>query len=756
MSRTRCALALTLTFMLSTALPADDAKTDKSRKATVVGLPVKQVVLFNNGVGYFQREGQVEGDARVDLQFPVANVNDLLKSLVLKDMNGGKISTIHYDSPFPIETTLKTFAIDLNGDPSLGQLLKQARGEKVEVAVVPEKGSSGGTTTLTGMIIGMERKQGETGDMYVEQLNLLTGEGVRGIPMTQVQRFRFLRPEMEQDFRKALDVLASTRDQMRKTVSLNFNGKGKRDVRVGYVVANPMWKPTYRVSVEKDKVTLQGWAIVENTTEEDWKEIKLNLVAARPITYQMDLYEPLFVKRPVVEPDVFASLRPPSYQGSLLANPFNGQGVAASQFQNPMNLAGVPGAFSGNQLGSMGWNSSIQGNTFGQLGGQFGGFGGAVPFGQLGQAPPGLLTPPDLLGEDGKPKTGTVKVKSVHDVIKTLDTDTEDGEGLGAGPKGVDLGQYFIYKIDEAISLPRQKSAMIPIVSQEIKADKVSIFNSRVHSKHPLHGLKVKNSTPLTLMQGSCTVYDESTYAGDSQLPDLKPNELRLLSYAVDLGTEVVQETKGLPESLISVKIVKGTMVAVHKTRSSTIYTIKNRSDEPQKIVIEHPYDPHARLVTPEKVADRTRDAYRFEVVADTNKPTKLEVVLERKLEKTVRLSPKFDQSMELIVKSSETSPQVKEALQKAMTMSAALSDINRSTKKEEDALKVIEQDQARMRANMEQVPAQSEAYKRYLKKFDVQETDIEQRREKIAKLQESAEAKTKELQDYLLALNVE
>ena len=51
-------------------------------------LPIRQVVLFNSGVGYFQREGDVSGNAHVDLSFPTTDINDLLKSLVLQDLGG--------------------------------------------------------------------------------------------------------------------------------------------------------------------------------------------------------------------------------------------------------------------------------------------------------------------------------------------------------------------------------------------------------------------------------------------------------------------------------------------------------------------------------------------------------------------------------------------------------------------------------------------------------------------------------------------
>src|SRR5579864_2151521 len=273
-------------------------------------LPLTQVVLFSSGVGYFQREGDVEGPARIDLQFPIGDVNDLLKSLVLQDMGQGKIGAISYDGQDPIEKTLRSFAVDLTGNPTLGQLLNQARGEKVEVVMQANAVNQPGT--LSGVIMGMESEMQPSGPSAVHEvhlLNLACAEGMRSVNLREVQRIRFLNPKMQAELYRALEVLAGSHDALKKTVSLNFKGDGKRKVRVGYVAENPIWKTSYRLSLDK-QIQLQGWAAVENVTDEDWNDLRVVLVSSRPISYQMDLYPPLFMPRPVVEPEKFASLRP--------------------------------------------------------------------------------------------------------------------------------------------------------------------------------------------------------------------------------------------------------------------------------------------------------------------------------------------------------------------------------------------------------------------------------------------------------------
>src|SRR5262249_20731575 len=236
--------------------PAPNVSKEDSRVAlasrAAPQLPVTGCALFSSGVGYFQRAAEIEGSTRVDLTFPVSDINDLLKSMVLQDLGGGHIAAVSYDSHDPIEKTLKSFAVDLTRNPSLGQILDQARGEKVEIVQQQAATQPG---TLTGTIVGVERQKqavGKDAATEIEMLNMWCAEGVRSVKLADVQRIRFLNPIMESEFRRALEVLALSHDTQKKAVSLTFTGEGKRSVRVGYVVETPIWKTTYRLVLNKD------------------------------------------------------------------------------------------------------------------------------------------------------------------------------------------------------------------------------------------------------------------------------------------------------------------------------------------------------------------------------------------------------------------------------------------------------------------------------------------------------------------------
>ncbi|HEY7158982.1 MAG TPA: DUF4139 domain-containing protein, partial [Gemmataceae bacterium] len=522
----------------STAQPHKDTPPEGAA-LKVTQLPIGQVVLFSSGVGYFQRQGTVEGDARVDLSFPVTDINDLLKSMVLRDLDGGHVAAVSYDSNAPIERTLKSFAVNLTSNPSFAQLLDQTRGEKVEVVLQQTNATQPGT--LTGTLVGCEKQKQAVGKdaVEVEMLNLWCADGMRSLKLSEVQRVRFLNPVLDSEIKKALETLALSHDTQKKAVSLHFTGEGKREVRVGYVVENPIWKTSYRLVLDKQthKPFLQGWAVVENPSDEDWKDVRMALVSGRPISFQMDLYQPLYVPRPVVEMELFASLRPVAYSGKLMEQ-LERRAVDSEEFQ--FGLRG------------------------GRSGGKQAGAGGEAKGKALDDSKPGTDGKSNYAGRTNRMLSARMSLG--------------DSSGVSSVASAAKLGDFFQYAIDKPVTLARQKSALLPILNKDVEGTRVSIYNERTQAKFPLLGLKFKNTSGLHLMQGPITVFEGSNYAGDARIMDLQPNEERLISYAVDLGTEV----NAVPDSdngkLTQVKAVKGILHTTTKLRESKTYTVKNRN----------------------------------------------------------------------------------------------------------------------------------------------------------------------------------
>jgi hypothetical protein len=643
-------------------------------------LPLSKVVLYTSGVGYFQRDGVIEGRAEVELRFRADQVNDLLKSLVVQDFDGGQIGVTTYDSRDPVTKTLKTFAIDLTTSVGLGQLLERVRGEQVEVSA---------PTPLRGVIVSVEKKRERVGDKDVvetEYLNLLADSGLRAVPLPAVQRIQLTNPRLDAELRQALQVLAAARDTQKKTVRLTFEGQGRRRVRVGYVIEAPVWKTSYRLALADGKPPfLQGWAMVENTTDDDWEQVQLSLVSGRPISFTMDLYEPLYVRRPVLTLERYESLRPQTYEQAREVE------TAKSRLDA---LAEMP---------SMGRSARLA---------------------PAAQAPP------------------------------RQDVSLEGG-GVTAAAEGREAGELFEYAVATPVSLARHKSAMLPIVNTAVAGEKLSIYRERRHSKHPLNGVRLKNSTGQHLLQGPLTVFDGGVYAGDAPLGDVTAGQERLLSYALDLRMEIEPQRVAEQETLVSASLRKGTLLVTRKQVSETTYVVTNRDQRPKTALIEHPVRPDWKLVEP-ATSERTRDAYRFAVAAKAGESVRLHVREERPVRQTIAMTDAGPDAIAFYVQAREVSPKMKEALGRVAAFRARL---DRTVAKRGDTEKRIEEiakEQGRIRENIAKVPANSELHARYLAKLGQQETEIEALRKELASLRSEERSQKQELEEYLVKLDVE
>jgi hypothetical protein len=306
------------------------------------------------------------------------------------------------------------------------------------------------------------------------------------------------------------------------------------------------------------------------------------------------------------------------------------------------------------------------------------------------------------------------------------------------------------------VSLPRQKSAMLPIVQKEVEADRVSIYNEKTQAKHPLLGLRFHNTTGMHLMQGPITVFEGSSYAGDARILDITPKDERLISYAIDLGTEVEPVAKAQPDRLTKVKINKGVLYQTTKVRQEKTYNVKNRSEHDRTVLLEHPFRPDFALVSKDQPAERARDVYRFQLKVPAGQTASEEVVEEKDVLTTVQLTNSDDQQMRFFLAQPVVSPAVKEALGQALALKGKVSDTQRDIAQLSRQLKDITDDQVRLRANLKEMPPTAEAYKRYLKKFDDQETQIEDFQRRIKALQDTEFAQRKTFEDFLAKLDVE
>ena len=689
-------------------LSADDKKKNDDPKPAVT-LPITQVVMFNSGVGYFARSGKVSDDARVDLTFPETDINDLLKSMTLQDMDNGRVSAVSYDSREPVARTLSSFAINLNSQPTLAGILTQTRGEKIDVVMQP--GATTQPGNLSGTIVGIETQKIPVGtaQIDVQMLNILTGEGLRSIKLMDVQRVRFTNPVLEAELKRALDVLALSHDTLKKSVQLHFSGDGERRVKVGYVIESPIWKTSYRLVLDKEgKPYLQGWAIVENTTDEDWNSVKMALVSGRPISFKMDLYNPLYINRPTVEPELFASLRPPSYEGGIRNE-----------------------------------RESVQAMNEGKV--------DVKELRKLQQSEKQAKDQSARFSETDGLKSKRESSAFAGDVAKEL-SDRMDLGSVASAATASKLGDFFQYAIDHPVNLARQKSALLPIVGKDIEGSRVSIYNPNVQAKHPLLGLKFKNTSGSHLSQGPVTVFEGSTYAGDARLLDTPPKDERLIAYAVDLATEVIVQVPNGSSKITSVKSNKGIIHITRRNREEKVYKITNKSDTDRTLLIEHPNrtNQQFKLVETDKPIEELAALYRFEKKVAAGANAEFKVTEERDQGEQMILTNSNDDTIRFVINLSESSPTLKDKLKAALTIKGTWDGAQRDLREVAADIARITADQTRIRNNLRETPKEAEVYGEYLKKLSAQEKEMDALTVKQKKLMVEEFKARKAYEDYL------
>lgn len=675
------------------------AQTSRAAPATTE-VPVTKVVLFSSGVGYFEHSGSVHGNSTTELRFKTSQINDILKSIVLQDQDGGRVGAISYPSQDPLAKTLRSFQVDITQNPSLAQLLNQLRGARVTIQSQAEK--------LSGIILGVETrdKGGEKDEpVAVPVLNLLTGATIRAVELPSITNLTLDDPQLQEELTRALGALVQARDQDKKPVTINFTGTGDRHVRIGYVVETPVWKTSYRLLLDdKEKFgKLQGWAIVENQTESDWNNVSLSLVSGRPISFIMDLYQPLYATRPTVVPEMYAGLSPQVYEGATATD--------SAPVPRPGGTAG------GGMQRRIGYDSN-------------------------GRPMPLALS------------AMVVSSASTGSHVANLDA----AASVQAVASAAKLGALFQYTVPD-VTIARQKSAMLPIITDSVEVERLSIYNASVLRSNPLNGVLLKNTTGKHLLQGPFTVFDKGVYAGDARIDNVPPGQERLLSYGIDLDM-IVDDTKNTQNTtLLTAKIDKGVLIVSRKLVASQEYAADNKTNKDKILVIERPIRSGWTLVDTPKPFETTPDLYRFKGTAVAKKVTVLTVKEELVTNETIMLA---SAGLDQLVFYSRTGSgagdvpaNVRDALGKAIQLKQSIADVETDINAHTQRLEEITAEQNRIRENMKTVAQTTQYYDRLLAKLNEQESSIESLQKERDALTAKRDSLRRELDEYLNGLTV-
>lgn len=687
--------------------------------APVKDLPVRKVVLYKNGVGYFEHAGTISGNQRVTIDFTSSQLNDVLQSLTVLDEGGGRIAGVNYNSTTPLAEQLKTLSLGMTDDPTSTELFGALRGQRVEVTGAP--GSA-----FTGRLMAIEARSEKagTGDATVDHfyLTLVAASGaVRVIELTPQLSVRPLDANLQGQLDRYLELLSSTHSTGLRHLTLDALGQGQRELQVSYISEVPVWKSTYRIVFPRagtGNATMQGWAVVDNTVGADWDNVQLSLVAGAPQSFIQPLSQPLYARRPEIPIATLVETTPQTHEAAgamtsqteVMNNSIGGPVMSGPAPQMAMKAAAggrMAAGVAGMLAGSGGGAAHGNGNGFGVGGGGGGGVGGGV--------------------------------YRVSDAIQEGDVTTNA------------FDDFFEYALAAPVTIHKNESAMVPILQQDFPADHVTLWSEK--DPHALRAVWLENNSKLTLDSGSFSIFENGEFAGEGLLDPIHPGEKRLLSYATDQAVRVKVADRDDKRTLHHVKVSAGVVVETQVDVASVKYSATNSADAERVVLVEHARRGNGWTLDGGLKAEETSpNIYRFKLPVAAHSTADLEV-RERGPEITsMQLQSGQDQTGYLLDLVKRV-PDAEEKLKPVIDAQTALAALDRRIEESTQAEQTAAADEARDRENLTALKG-NDAAKRFVDELNGAEDRLQATRKQKADLEQQRKTATEKLDGLIAELS--
>jgi hypothetical protein len=696
------------------------ASTATAIPAAIKDLPVRKVVLYKNGVGYFEHAGSVSGNQRVTIDFTSPQLNDVLQSLTVLDEGGGRIAGVNYNSTTPLAEQLKTLSLGMSDDPTSTELFQALRGQRVEVT-----GGPGGTLTGRLMAIESRTEKSGAGDATVDHfyLTLVAGSGaVKVIELTPALSVRPLDANLQEQLDRYLELLSTTHSTGLRHLTLDALGQGQRELRVSYISEVPVWKSTYRIVFPHEangNATVQGWAVVDNTVGADWDNVQLSLVAGAPQSFIQPLSQPLYTRRPEIPIATLVETTPQTHEAAEMVAP--AAAPAPSQMATMSGPMAAPVPRSVAQMALKGRSST----SFGVAGME--GFGGASG-GVIGS----------VFGNGAGGGTG-------GGVYRTSDAIQEGDVSTNA------FDDFFEYALAAPVTIHKNESAMVPILQQDLPAEHVTLWSEKEPT--PLRAVWLENTSKLTLDSGSFSIFESGEFAGEGLLDPIHPGEKRLLSYATDQAVRVKVTARDGKRTIHHLSFHKGVIVETHMNVDSATYSATNSADVDRVVLIEHARRNNGwTLDDGLKAEETTPDLYRFKVPVAAHSTAKLEVRQRGPEYVTVDLTSNPRQE-EFLLQLVKDVPDALDKLKPVIDGQTALTDLDRRIDESKKTEETAAADEARDRENLTALKG-NDAARRFVDELNRAEDQLQATRKQTADLEAQKKAAEEKLNDLISGIS--
>lgn len=620
---------------------------EKQAGGEVVSPPkITKVVLYKHGLGYFETLAKVKGNAVISLNFKLDAMKDLLKSFYAIDLGNGKITNISYDSKEPMSKQLEDILIRIPEDNALTGFLAGLKGCKIRLLFSPQG------VEVTGTILGIEpiKEEVEKNVVTKYKLVILEDDGViRYYDTLEVRGFELLDEPLKKDLKRALEVYLKSKYVDRKAIKVYTDGKGEREIQMGYLIETPIWKTSYRLLFTPEgKALLQGWAMIENTTTEDWSDVELSLVAGNPISFIMDLYTS------------YTPLRPEIPISSLLP---------AIPILSVENIARAPAPLA----------ESIE------LEKEEGGYGRSLK----------AVKKATVMKEEAK----MIRDKSLftEELIKRVEEVA----------KGMNVGDLFSYKIKDRVSINAKQSALVPIINSEVDASKILYYNEDLYAKYPMNSVYLKNTTPLTLDSGPITFFEAGTNLGEGVIKTtMKQGMKNIISYAIETGVSIEKTTNNSSGAYHRITITNGILTANYYYLNNTTYKCKNETGKDLVLYIDHHKTQGFELIEPKKAEEELPGIYRFKINLPKNETTILTISERTEYGSYIYLenvehSPEILDQIKTFIKEPKLSEKSKKFLEELVEIIDRIAQLSRAYDSYDTEYKRLSEDQERYRKNI-------------------------------------------------------
>ncbi len=769
-------LGASFLVLMCFAIPAFAQKSGTKAPASNVAqsaLPVTRVVLYKNGIGYFEHSAKVEGSEDLHIDFTTGQLNDVLASLTATDLGDGHVTSVRFNSIAPLSQRLRALHLPLGANTTRQQFLDALRGTRVEI--------ESGSASVTGKVLSVESVTRTIGtgpqSEQVLVLSVVTDDGAfRSFDLGPGVSVRIANHELEGDISQYLDLIGSERAADVRRMTITDDGTGERTVYVSYISEVPVWKSSYRILLTAgEKPLIQGWAIVDNTLGEDWNNIQLSLVSGAPQSFIENLAVPYYLQRPVVPLPHSVLLTPQTHEEALESYAKIAPGV-------------VGGVASGALGGLQGGTASLQGRVTDATGAAIAGAQVTVTSNLTGASRTIRTDDDGRYSFSGLPQgsykivirslgfnnfesggnylysnrtaeaNATLRVGSVAQTVEVRAAampaappspaflaqkiESEQPQATGRG-----VAELFEYDIKNRVTIGRNQSALVPILQSRLDAEKVTLWNA--NETVPLRALWLSNTTGLTLDAGTFNVIDDGTFAGEGLFDTIRDGDKRLVSYAADPAVQVSTKQGSSLEPVTRIVIAKGLMTTTREERSTETYRVSNSDTKPRTVVIESPVRSGWKLSGEAKPDETTADYYRFKVDVKPKESSKLVVEQVRHEYSQTELTNLTSNDVVLLVRQKTLTPQMEAAFRKILAQKTALAAIDDQIQSRQRDIQNISNDQTRIRENMKALKGGTEEKQllaRYVRELNSQEDRLAALRSQIAGLKTKRDAAAAEL----------